>query len=109
MAGIGYDRPDSRKQRTQSDKQHGARAPIRCVSRFDTVSNHETECVDQDMRTARSLVCAVAPVAPPAEPAQQNPTPRPSDRCRRIECSSYDPFDSDQRSFKTDVNFSNTL
>jgi hypothetical protein len=61
MAGIGYDRPDSRKQRTQSDKQHGARAPIRCVSRFDTVSNHETECVDQDMRTARSLVCAVAP------------------------------------------------
>jgi SAM-dependent methyltransferase len=40
---------------------------------------------------------------------QQKPTPRPSDRCRRIECSSYGPFDSDQRSFKTDVNFSNTL
>src|SRR5271166_1354206 len=54
--------------------------------------------------------CAVAhPVAPPAEPAQQKPTPHPSDRCRRIECSSYGPFDADQRSFKTDVNFSNTL
>jgi TetR/AcrR family transcriptional regulator, transcriptional repressor for nem operon len=36
-------------------------------------------------------------------------------RCRlltirsRIECSSYGPFGPDQRSFKTDVNFSNTL
>src|SRR5271157_208673 len=49
------------------------------------------------------------PVAPPAEPAQQKPTPRRSGRCRRIECSSYGPFGPDQRSFKTDVNFSNTL
>src|SRR5271165_3801858 len=40
---------------------------------------------------------------------KKKPTPRPSDRCRRIESSSYGPFDSDQRSFKTDVNFSNTL
>src|SRR6202035_324459 len=54
--------------------------------------------------------CAVArPVAPPAEPAQQKPTPRQSGRCRRIECSSYRPFGPDKRSFKTDVNFSNTL
>src|SRR5271166_5224011 len=52
MAGIGYDRPDSRKQRTQSAKQHSARTPIRCVSRFDTVSNHEAECVDQDVTFA---------------------------------------------------------
>src|SRR5271165_4410364 len=27
----------------------------------------------------------------------------------RVECSSYGPSDSDQRSFKTEVNFSNTL
>src|SRR5271165_5309612 len=27
--------------------------------------------------------------APPAEPAQQKPTQRPSGRCHRIECSSY--------------------
>ena len=46
---------------------------------------------------------------PPEEPAQQEPTPRRSGRCRRIECSSYGPFDPDRRSFKTDVNFSNTL
>jgi hypothetical protein len=37
------------------------------------------------------------------------PTPRRSGRCRRIECSSYGPFGPDQSSFKTDVNFSNTL
>ena len=52
MAGIGYDRPDSRKQRTQSAKQQSARTPIRCVSRFDAVSNHEAECVDQDVAFA---------------------------------------------------------
>ena len=39
LAGIGYYRPDSRKQRTQSPKQQSARTPIGCVSRFDTVSN----------------------------------------------------------------------
>jgi hypothetical protein len=39
MAGIGYDRPDPRKQRTQSAKQQSAGTPIGCVSRFDTVSN----------------------------------------------------------------------
>ena len=39
VAGIGYDRPDPRKQRTQSAKQQSARTPIGCVSRFDTVSN----------------------------------------------------------------------
>src|SRR6202171_2154953 len=49
------------------------------------------------------------PVAPPAEPGQPRPTPRRSGRCRRIECSSYGPFGPDQRFFKTDVNFSNTL
>src|SRR4029077_13032653 len=38
-------------------------------------------------------------VAPPAEPAQQKPTPRQSGRCRRIECSSYRPFGPDKRSF----------
>ena len=37
VAGIGYYRPDSRKQRTESPKQHSARTPIGCVSRFDTV------------------------------------------------------------------------
>jgi|SRR5580704_8442359 hypothetical protein len=37
------------------------------------------------------------------------PMPRRSGRCRRIERSSYGPFGPDQRSFKTDVNFSNTL
>jgi hypothetical protein len=39
MAGIGYDRPDPRKQRTQSAKQQSAGTPIGCVSRLDTVSN----------------------------------------------------------------------
>src|SRR5258708_30000736 len=40
-----------------------------------------------------------------------NPGPRRVGQvgCRRIECSSYGPFGPDQRSFKTDVNFSNTL
>jgi hypothetical protein len=38
MAGIGYYRPDSRKQRTESPKQQSARTPIGRVSRFDTVS-----------------------------------------------------------------------
>ena len=40
-----------------------------------------------------------------------NPGPRRvgQGRCRRIECSSYGPFGPDQRSFKTEVNFSNTL
>src|SRR5271166_3185238 len=52
MAGIGYDRPDSRKQPTQSAKEQSTRTPIRCVSQFDTVSNHEAECVDQDMAFA---------------------------------------------------------
>ena len=37
MAGIGYDRPDPRKQRMQSAKQQSARMPIGCVCRFDTV------------------------------------------------------------------------
>src|ERR1700694_4269334 len=54
--------------------------------------------------------CAVGrPVEPPAELGQPRPTPRRSGRCRRIECSSYGPFGPDQRSFKTEVNFSNTL
>jgi hypothetical protein len=40
VAGIGYDCPDPRKQRTQSAKQQGARAPIGCVGPvFDTVGN----------------------------------------------------------------------
>jgi hypothetical protein len=39
VAGIGYYRPDPRKQRTQSAKQQSARTPIGCVSRFDTVGN----------------------------------------------------------------------
>src|ERR1700720_1668943 len=37
------------------------------------------------------------------------PPPRWSGRCRRIESASYGPFGPDQRSFKTDVNFSSTL
>jgi hypothetical protein len=37
VANIGYDRPDPRKQRTQSAKQQSRRAPIGCVGRFDTV------------------------------------------------------------------------
>jgi len=37
VAGIGYDRPDLRKQRTQSAKQQSRRAPIGCVGRFDTI------------------------------------------------------------------------
>src|SRR5271166_3834504 len=36
----------------KSAKQQSARTPIRCVSRFDTVSNHEAECVDQDVAFA---------------------------------------------------------
>jgi len=39
MAGIGYYRPDSRKQRAQSAKEQSARTPIGCVRRFDTVGN----------------------------------------------------------------------
>ena len=39
VAGIGYDRPDPRKQLTQSVKQQSACAPIGCVGRFDTVGN----------------------------------------------------------------------
>jgi hypothetical protein len=39
VAGIGYYRPDSRKQRTQSAKQQSARTPIGCISRFDTIGN----------------------------------------------------------------------
>jgi hypothetical protein len=39
VAGIGYYRPDPRKQRTQSAKQQSARTPIGGISRFDTVGN----------------------------------------------------------------------
>jgi hypothetical protein len=49
------------------------------------------------------------PVAPPAELAEPGLTPRWSGRCRRIVSASYGPFGPGQRSFKTDVNFSNTL
>src|ERR1700738_4052698 len=41
--------------------------------------------------------------------AEPGPTPRWSGRCRRIENVSRGPFGPGQRSFKTDVNFSNTL
>src|ERR1700680_4503828 len=50
-----------------------------------------------------------APGSPTAALVQQKPTPRRSGRYRRIECSSYGPSGPDQSSFKTDVNFSNTL
>src|SRR6266478_2223875 len=44
--------------------------------------------------------CAVArPVSPPAELAQQKPTPRRYGRCRKIECSSYDASGPDHRYF----------
>jgi hypothetical protein len=52
VAGIGYYRSDSRKQHTQSAKQQSARQPIGCVSRFDTVSNQQAKCVDQDVAFA---------------------------------------------------------
>src|SRR5260370_32432938 len=52
MASVGYYRPDSRKERTQSAKQQSARSPIGCVSRFDTVSNQQAKCVDQDVAFA---------------------------------------------------------
>jgi hypothetical protein len=45
----------------------------------------------------------------PVELVQQKPTPHWSGRCRRIECSSYGPSGPDQRAFKKDANFSNTL
>src|SRR5580700_6229993 len=46
---------------------------------------------------------------PPAELAQPGPTPRWSGRGRRIKSASSAPFGPGQRSYKTDVNFSNTL
>jgi hypothetical protein len=42
VAGIGYDRPDPRKQHTQSAKQQSARTPIGIVCRFDAVGNQFT-------------------------------------------------------------------
>jgi len=46
VAGIGYDRPDPRKQRTQSAKEQSARTPIGCVGRFDTVGNQQPKSID---------------------------------------------------------------
>jgi hypothetical protein len=39
VAGIGYYRPDPRKQRTQSAKQQSAGTTIGCISRLDTIGN----------------------------------------------------------------------
>jgi hypothetical protein len=57
------------------------------------------------LRPFTRLCAVVRPVAPSAALVQQKPTPRRSGRCRRIECSSYGPFEPDQRSFKTDIIF----
>src|SRR6202521_1695655 len=66
MAGIGYYRPDPRKQRTQSAKQQSARTPIGCVSRFDTVATSRPS-VSTKMWRLRPFtrLCASKPRAPP--------------------------------------------
>jgi hypothetical protein len=54
-------------------------------------------------------VPAGRPAAPRAEPAQPRPKPRQSGRCHRSEGSSNCACGADERLFKIDVNFSNTL
>ena len=61
------------------------------------------------LRDGTKVGGALRPVAPPAEPAQQKPTQR--DQVGVVESSTHrtGPFEPDQRSFKPDVNFSNSL